>query len=206
MQSAPGVGEAAWDSPRQRVRVALVTLALGVAACSNGASDNSSAVTSASAPMPTSSSVPQTPPTEREGVCRHRPAGSSLATFDSSQGTYAAHVAMFDVETLLLSFDVVQWLSGEAAAEAYHRDHPDDPEGPPNDYYVVNESNRLRSSPVAEDATVFLVRLSADSNADVSPGTLDELASHLTDGDPDGVYWLTFDSDGIVEVCEQYRP
>jgi hypothetical protein len=44
-----------------------------------------------------------------------------------------------------LTVDVIQFLTGREAEEAYHRDHPEDPLGPPNDYYILTVNPRLRT-------------------------------------------------------------
>jgi hypothetical protein len=110
---------------------------------------------------------------------------------------------------LSLDFDVVQWLTGEPAVEAYVAAHPEDPdaaEGPPNDYFVLNEHEAMSSAPVAPDADVWLVRLAGTGSADVEPGSVDELPDYLTTGSGGGLYWLTFAGGTIVGVCEQYVP
>ena len=108
-------------------------------------------------------------------------------------------------DTTSLRFDVVQWLSGEDARQAWAEHYPDDPTGPPNDYLIVNESERVRTAPVERDATVFLTHLGTDGTASVEPDTIEALGSYISDATSD-TYWLTFDSNAITEICEQYRP
>ncbi|MGH9268312.1 MAG: hypothetical protein ACRD0D_09055, partial [Acidimicrobiales bacterium] len=92
-----------------------------------------------------------------------------------ADGRYAAYLVEAEVASHTLTFDVIQFLTGEAAAEAYRQDHPDDPEGPPNDYYIVNDDPGLRTEPVSKDVRVRLVRLGEDSDADLDPGTFEVL-------------------------------
>jgi hypothetical protein len=99
---------------------------------------------------------------------------------------------------------VVQWLSGSDARTAWARDHPDDPLGPPNDYYLVNTSPQLRNAHVRTNATVLLTHNSTDFTVALEPDTLANLPGYLDRAEE--VYWLTFDSGEIVYVCEQYRP
>lgn len=169
-----------------------------------------------SSPAPTTSTsttAPPVPPTnppptsvvEPNGDCG-RSSGSNPATFDERGGVHAAFITSVDERSSSLSFDVVQWLSGEEADEAYRRDVPDDPGGPPNDYYLVNESDLVRTAPIAPDAQVALVRLGQDGDPGVGPGTVEELPGYVAAGSPSDVYWLTFDRGSVVAVCEQYRP
>lgn len=144
---------------------------------------------------------------DRFSDCPNRPPGSSPAVFDNTTGTYAAIIESIDTDSLVVTFDVVQWLSGQDATDAYHQQHPDDSNGPPNDYWIRNDNPTLRDAPVAADADVLLVRLSTDSSADVSAGTLTELPAYFTQTPlPFTLYWLTFDAETIVGICEQYTP
>lgn len=156
--------------------------------------------TSSSAPDRTTTTA-ETPRTECRGSIT-----SSAATVDADQGTYATYITELDDTTSTVSFDVVQWLAGEDAVEAYHRDNPDDSGGPPNDYMIVNESDRVRSARVEAQAKVWLVRLRTTGDASLKPGSLDELPAYLSQGYPEDVYWLTMSDGSIVDICEQYRP
>ena len=115
-------------------------------------------------------------------------------------------IIQFSADPPTVSFDVLQWLVGQDAAEAYHEEYPEDPEGPPNDYWTRNQNPQLREAPVAEDADVRLVRLAADSNADVNPGTVAEIPEYLAEGFPSPIWWLTLDGGAVTAVCEQYVP
>jgi hypothetical protein len=137
---------------------------------------------------------------------------STEPDLEPSDGTYAVTVLGMSGTApaeLSLDFDVVQWLTGEPAVEAYMAAHPEDPDaadGPPNDYFVLNEHEAMTSAPFAPDADVWLVRLARTGSADVEPGAVDELSEYLTTGSGGGPYWLTFAAGTIVGVCEQYRP
>lgn len=150
--------------------------------------------------------TPATDPEQPSSDCE-RPAGSSPATFDPAGGIYAAHVRAFDPTASTLTFDVVQWLTGDDAVEAYRHDEPGTTDGPPNDYYVVNQSHTERTVPVAPDVTVGLVRLATTGTVDVKPGTFSELPGYVPAGDPaTTVYWLTVADGTVTGICEQYRP
>ena len=130
----------------------------------------------------------------------------SPAVFDDRQGAYAALVTEMDAGSTL-TFDVIQILFGEAATERYLADNPSETEGPPNDFYIVNENELLRSARLADDATVWLVNLEQDLHADVNLANPQELVEFVGSfEDPWPPYWLTFEAGEIVEVCEQYIP
>lgn len=194
-----------------------MAMAIGLLACggdddrdaadtSSTATRDSSTTTDAATTASMASSTTTTSPDDQLAVACPAPfASSSHAQFDDAAGTYAATVESVDAAAQTVSFDVVQWLVGQDAVDAYHQDHPDDPEGPPNDYYVVNVNQTVRTAPIGDDATVALVRLHDDGNADVGPGTVDELPSYLGVTSM-RIWWLTFDDGQISGICEQYTP
>jgi hypothetical protein len=51
-----------------------------------------------------------------------------------------------------LTFDLAEFLTGEAAAQAAAEHGDESP--PPNDYYIVNDNPKLRTMPIAPDATI----------------------------------------------------
>lgn len=147
------------------------------------------------------------------GDQRCSPGGSSPSEFDPTAGLYAVYLMGVDLGQRSVAFDVVQFLVGDAATDAYHRDFPSDPEGPPNDYYIVNANPTARSASVARDVEVLLVRLHEDGDADLDEGSFDELPSDVTENassdDPRrsaNPFWLTFDDGTVTRICEQYVP
>jgi hypothetical protein len=106
----------------------------------------------------------------------------------------------------MISFDIVQWLVGEEADDAY-RAETGDPSGVPNDYFILNESDQVRTARVSDDAEIWLSGLRGNSDNVGNPF----LASfpELVDASEEPLYqpfWLTFDEGEIVGVCEQYTP
>lgn len=138
---------------------------------------------------------------------------SSPAQFEAESGQYAVYLTGVEVAGRRLSFDVIQFLVGDDAARAYHRDVPDDPEGPPNDYYIANESKQVRQAPFGADMRVRLVRLREDSDPDLDPGTFAELPAYLAQDEPSdqlalssNPFWLTVEGGAVTDLCEQYVP
>ncbi len=181
----------------------------------DGATVDSGVATAPDEPAPTRPD-PATEPDPTDFECQ-RPQGSSPATFDPAGGIYAAHIVAYD--SGFLTFDMVQWLSGEDAVEAYRHDEPGSADGPPNDYYVVNESDQTRTAPVVAGATVRLLHMAGPgrtlderANLALEPGSLAELPEYLATGYPETVYWLTVNVSSsrsgyvITGICEQYRP
>jgi hypothetical protein len=175
----------------RRVIGSLVLSIAAVSACSNGDGIESAAVTTA---LATSTSGAQS-----VGECPGLPAGSSAAVFDPAAGVYAAQSLML-VGANEVQFDVVQWLQGEDADEAYFGETGDD-SGAPNDYYIVNASDQLRASTVADDAEILV--LANEGTA----GSLHPVALEAIPTDQSGrTFWLTFQDSAITGICEQFRP
>ena len=51
-----------------------------------------------------------------------------------------------------VSFDLIEFLTGDAAKAEWKKEHPDEPNGPDNDYMIINKNKKLRTLPVAADA------------------------------------------------------
>jgi hypothetical protein len=171
-----------------------------------------STTSSSSESTTTPSTAPTTSPTV-EADWRCTTLVSSPAQFDPQRGQYAVYLTALSAEHRTVGFDVIQFLGGEDAKRAYHRDVPDDPDGPPNDYSIVNDSAAVRQAPVGSDVTVRLVRLHDDGSADLNPGTFDELPTYLSGyRPPDGKrlstnpFWLSMDGGVVTAICEQYVP
>ena len=201
--------------------VTLVAIAiLTTGACSDGDSTDAEAAadattttvertTSTAATAETTADATTTSTTAPPTTCH---AGSSDGVFDDASGTYATLLTDLDLDAGTISFDVVQWYVGQEATDAWQAEYPDDPYGPPNDYFVRNDNPAVRTAPIASDVTVFLVRMLEDQDADLDPGTLDELPDYLasqpgTDGYVShNHYWLSFSGGSVDRICEQFTP
>jgi hypothetical protein len=109
---------------------------------------------------------------------------------------------------LVLDLDYVLFLTGPEAEDAAEADGA---EPPPNDFYIVNDSTRLRTSPVSPDAPLTVV-------LDASAGLVPE-GRPMAQGDwvaalrgPHGEafrstpYWVTIVDGTITEIRQQYVP
>lgn len=176
------------------------------------------ACTSADTPAPTAA---PTPPTATPSPATPTPAPTAPATTARSpsvagpqlaDGRHPAYLHELDVAGRTVTVDVIQFLTGEEAVEAYQSEYPEDPEGPPNDYWIRNVNPRLRTLPVARPVDVQLVRLQEDADADLDPGTWEELPGYLADGPPGderlsaSPYWLTVENGMVTALEEQFLP
>ena len=131
---------------------------------------------------------------------------------DLADGRHPVLLHGADLAGRTLSVDVIQFLTGQDAFDAYRADHPGDLDGPPNDYYIVNANPRLRTLPVAADVDVQLVLLHRGQGTDLKPGEwetlLDDLAGEPSDQDlvSFSPFWLTLDHGVVIAIEEQYLP
>ena len=129
---------------------------------------------------------------------------NSPAVFDAASGTYMVLITDFRSPDSPVTFDVVQWMGGDRARQAFEED-TGDPRGPPNDYYIRNESTKTRSANFAPDARLLLTHWPADP-IDLEPASVDEFPAYLQSMPGQKLFWLTFEGGGIVEACEQWTP
>lgn len=172
--------------------------------------------TPSSTPAPTTSSVatatitttPRTPPPTQP---RTRTPSTTAAPV-LQDGRYPAFVIAVDPKARTLTFDVIQFLTGAQADEAYRRDHPGDGSTAPDPFYIVNANPLLRTLPVRADAEVAVLAppLSGTTLTTITPAQLPGYFASMS-GDwgkrlwPNP-FWLTVRNNAIVTLQEQYLP
>jgi len=125
-------------------------------------------------------------------------------------GRYPAYLTAIDTRARTLTFDVIQYLTGDDAAKAWHRDHPESREGPPNGYYILNQNTRLRTAPVGSNVPVQVLWLGAGLGSDTI--TFDQLPGYFAKDPVNDKYlwydpfWLTVHAGRIEAIKEQYIP
>ncbi len=156
-------------------------------------------------PTPTGTSGPATPTPDASTT--PLPAESIAAgLLDLADGRHPAYVTELNVAERKSTIDVIQILSGQEATDAFKRDNPDE-DDLPNDFYVVNANKKLRTGTITPEATVKLVKLAQDSNADLNDATLEEMDAYLKTVDRLTVaFWFTVAGGRITAIEEQYLP
>ena len=103
-----------------------------------------------------------------------------------------------------LSFDLACWFEGAAAAAAAAEDGEESP--PPNDYYIRNDSSRLRIHVVESNVEVVWLR----DPGDPATTTTTQYTSWIVDRGSrpfnPGVWITTTDDSHVVKIEEQYVP
>ncbi len=109
---------------------------------------------------------------------------------------------------LVLDLDYVLFLTGPEAEDAAEADGA---EPPPNDFYIVNDSTRLRTSPVSPDAPLTVVLDAAAGQVpEGRPMAQGDWAAALRGPHGDAYrstpYWVTIIDGTITEIRQQYVP
>jgi hypothetical protein len=123
-----------------------------------------------------------------------------------ADGRHPVYVKTVDPDRPTITFDLIQFFTGEAATKAAAEDGEESP--PPNDYYIRNVNSRLRTLPVASDAPITVNVLAAQSTGnsakDVSV-TLDELAGYFPNSGT-APFWITVEQGQVTKIAQQFLP
>lgn len=184
-----------------------VALPLALAACGDDGEEPESAATTAATTAPDDTTTSPPSSTAPSGSTTPTASGDSGGGVDLDDGRHPAYLTSVDVAGRTLTFDVIQFLTGDEATTAYQAE-TGETDTPPNDYFIVNENPKLRTAPVSAGVTVQLVRLADDGDADLDAGTWDELSTYLAQP---GIqefspFWLTVSGGEITAIEEQYLP
>lgn len=186
----------------------LVMLALAACASDDptvGATGETTPSDPTGATAPTGTTGP-TAPTGATGETGPPPA-------ELDDGEHFGFVEEVDPGGGTLVLDLAYFLTGEAANEAA-AEHGD--EVPvPNDYYIVNDNDRLRALALADDVELSLLDWN-DCCDERFEGDLETFARAIDEGmvESDGFvyqgtlspYWLIVEDGVIVRIEEQYLP
>ncbi|MBB3095555.1 hypothetical protein FHR83_003225 [Actinoplanes campanulatus] len=182
----------------RRVCVAAL-LALAMAGCDKAEpAPTATAVTTVAASEPAATTAATTTATTAPVVLE-----------DGRHPVYLTKVAAGTV-----TFDLIEFLTGDKAKALWKKEHPENPDGPPNDYIIVNENPKLRTLPVAADADCEA--LETLGGVDMTTVPCKDLAAFLKkqneglDVTPPHIavlpFWLTVEDGTVVRFEEQFLP
>ncbi|MBB4753444.1 hypothetical protein [Actinoplanes lobatus] len=159
--------------------------------------------------------APATTATAVTTVATTEPAAATAATTaevvleDGRHPVYLTKVAAGTV-----TFDLIEFLTGDKAKARWKKEHPENPDGPDNDYMIVNENPKLRTLPVAADADCQA--LETLGGVDMTTVPCKDLAAFLKkqnedlDVSPPHIavlpFWLTVEDGTVVRFEEQFLP
>ena len=180
----------------------VLAFAAGMLLANTGGGDEASPPASAAA---TGSQAPSTAPTQPPSPTQS-PSQSPPSLGDGRHFVYVTKLHGTPPEATL-TFDLAEFLTGEAAAQAAAEHGDESP--PPNDYYIVNDNPRLRTMPVAPNVTIRAIDWTNCCELTDVPYT--DWAASLT-APTDALYgtgtqyWITVTDGRIVAIEEQYLP
>ena len=181
------------------VSVLVLALAVGVVAC--GGSDEAPSDGTAAEPVETGASPGGPGSTVAPGAAAPAAEGAEL-----EDGRHPVVVQRVQVGGRTVTFDLVQWFQGDAAARAAAEDGEESP--PPNDYYIRNVNPRLRTLPVAAGAPITVNVLAASSTGSSTKDvtvTLDKLATYFPNSGT-APFWITVEQGQATRIAQQFVP
>jgi hypothetical protein len=180
-------------------RIAGVLLPLLIAAAAGGCGTSDQTTGADGATATTAGPAPATTAPAAGGATTSEPA--VLA-----DGRHPVFLKTVDPNGQTITFDLVQFYTGQAAATAAAEDNQESP--PPNDYYIRNVNPRLRTLPVRADATITVNLLAAESTGSATKNvsvTLAKLATWFpTTSTP--MFWITVQGGQVTKIAQQYLP
>jgi hypothetical protein len=115
-------------------------------------------------------------------------------------GRHPVYLKSLDLDGRTITFDLLEFYVGDAAAKAWAQDHPGVTEEPAlNGYYIRNNNTRLRSLAVADGVIVKIVDPLDGSTRQVDLG---ELVGPFA-GRP---FWLEVLEGKVTAIEEQFIP
>ena len=190
---AGALGATSRSSQRVR-RLGAALLILLLAAAVGGCGGSQEPGGTGGAPATTAA-----PPTSTTGPATSEPV--VLAA-----GRHPVYLKSVDPDRPTITFDLIQFFTGEAATKAAAEDGEESP--PPNDYYIRNVNSRLRTLPVASGAPITVNVLAAQSTGsstkDVSV-TVDELAGYFPNSGT-APFWITVEQGQVTKIAQQFLP
>jgi hypothetical protein len=131
--------------------------------------------------------------------------GGSTTPAALADGKSAAYLKTVDAHARTVTFDLIELLMGDAATKEWLKTHPDEPDGPPEGYMIVNDNSRLRTLAFAAQTSVKVVDLNASDPSIPKPIKLADLPGHLA-GERQAAlpYWLTVKNGQVTALEEVY--
>lgn len=105
---------------------------------------------------------------------------------------------------ITVKLDYAQFLTGDEAAQAAADAGEESP--PPNDYFLVNESEKLRTFTVDDDASFVIALDTPEDTRELNAGEFFDAFVNDTDQVIDAAYWVTISDGKLTAAEEQWLP
>jgi hypothetical protein len=141
-------------------------------------------------------------------------ATASTAPVVLADGRSAVYLTGLNTAKKTTTFDLIEFLTGDAAKAEWKKEHPEQPDGPDNDYLIVNNNKKLRTLPVDPKAKcVVLATLGGTDTKTVTfvalPAFLKERNKGIAVTPPQISvlpFWLTVKHGTVTGFEEQFLP
>jgi hypothetical protein len=189
-----------------RSRITASLLALVAAAALSGCGDDGGPTEGTGAATSTTTATETTTaaaPTSTRPASPGTTAGRESAVL--ADGRHPVHLKTVNPDRRRVTFDLVSFFTGEAAAEAAKEDGQESP--PPNDYYIRNTNSRLRTLPVRQGAPVTVNVLASSQTGNSTRNvtvSLDRLARYQNLDR--ALFWITVRDGQVTRLAEQFLP
>src|ERR1044071_6663030 len=122
-----------WATVWLRVACGTTVVAVALAGCGKSpkSDDKGASAGIGAAPRTTSTAAASTPSPSPAPVL--------------PDGRSAVYLTGVNATKNTVSFDLIEFLTGDAAKAEWKKRHPDSPDGPDNDYMIVNNNKKLRT-------------------------------------------------------------
>jgi len=184
--------------------IVLALFSIGTGALIALSGNEEAAPSPSPSPPPSASSSPSAEPSESESA-EPSPSASPVIE-DGEHFVYVTEAARLEDGSTTVTFDLAYFLTG-AAGEQAAQEHGDEfVDG----YYIVNDNDRLRTIPLAEDVVVRYIPTSAC--CELQPGNIDAWLEAIFETNPTDyggklVPWrITVEGGAITKIEQQYLP
>ena len=201
-----------WIRAAAGVTAAALTLG-GTSACSGSGTPSNQAT---SAPAGSAATPGATTANAGTGAA---PVKSDAATASAAapvlaDGRSAVYLTGLDTSKNTATFDLIEFLTGDKAKAEWKKEHPDQPDGPDNDYMIINNNKKLRTLPVDPKAKcAVLATLGSTDPKTITfaalPAFLKKRNKGMTITPPQISvlpFWLTVKHGKVTAFEEQFLP
>jgi hypothetical protein len=104
-----------------------------------------------------------------------------------------------------VSMDLVEFLTGDAAAKAWKKKYPDsEQDSPDNDYFIINDNKKQRKLPLAPSIVVKVVGATgAEADQTIAVSAVEKHFGNLLNGT---LFWFTVQQGEVTRLEQQFLP
>ena len=181
----------------------LMVLAVFVAGCQQQTDDPTAPTTNDTTAAATTEPSPVATDETVTILGRELPSVSECAPGETNglpDGLWFGFIA--DADSSGVEFDLACWFVGDPAVVAAAEDGEEEP---PNDFYIRNQNDLVRTIPLASNAEIEWLPNPGDPQT-ATMATVDEWLAGRTERQTTLGVWLTVESGEVTSIVEQYVP